>query len=504
LASTNAASTSELHRPTLAVGAIFFLIGAALGGVGLWNLHPASRPIDPQAPRARGEILGKAIHADRTRGATVRPRHRVEYRFVTAAGAAVHGAADVERDLWMRLEVRGPIEVQYLSSDPSVQRVEGEERDPTLGIVFALVGAVFAPLGVWLVRNGLPGAPAPEGVPPRLAARLSAWFARAPALAFGIVGSVFFLPFAAGGAFWLDAVRSEQALFELRAQRTEAIVLSKSIVRKRSGTSSSSRQTESTHYQVTYRFRADGAEVVGTAEVGAGEWDRLKERSPVGVTYVGGSPWLHRVEGDGPGWVAPLLFFGIGGLGMLGGAGAAWWGWRRRGAPPRKARAEAPVPRPAPAPVRTGRTRDWRWGAGFGAVFFFAGCGALVSGLLDLATERRYAAEGREAEARVTGKRVEQAERSSRKSTQYVVLYRFDAADGRAGEGRAAVEVSAWEAAKPGDRLRVRYLPAEPGTNRPAGESEVVGAVIVSIAGLAFALIGGFFAWGCWLARNDP
>lgn len=504
MASTNAASTSERHWPTLAVGAIFLLIGAVLGAIGLWHLHPAARDIGPGAQRARGEVLRKEIRADRTQGSAVRPRYRVEYRFTPQAGTPVDGAAEVARELWMRLEPGGPIELDYLPADPSSRRVEGEERDPTLWVVLALIGAVFAPLGAWLVRNGLPGAPAPEGVPPRLAARLSAWFARAPALAFGVAGAVFFFPFALAGAFWLDAVRSEQALFELRAQRTEAIVLSKSIVRKRSGTSSSSRQTESTHYQVTYRFRADGAEVVGTAEIGAGEWDRLKERSPVGVTYVGGSPWLHRVEGDGPGWAAPLLFFGIGGLGMLGGAGAAWWGWRRRGAPPRKARAEAPAPRPAPVPVRTGRTRDWRWGAGFGAVFFFAGCGALVSGLLDLATERRYAAEGREAEARVTGKRVEQAERSSRKSTQYVVLYRFDAADGRAGEGRAAVEVSAWEAAKPGDRLRVRYLPAEPGTNRPAGESGIAGAVIVSIVGLAFALIGGFFAWGCWLARNDP
>ena len=86
MASTNEASTSERADPaTLIVGAIFFLIGAGLGGAGLWQLYEERREFGP-AEQARGEVLRKAIHADRTQGAIVKPRHRVEYRFQPPGG----------------------------------------------------------------------------------------------------------------------------------------------------------------------------------------------------------------------------------------------------------------------------------------------------------------------------------------------------------------------------------------------------------------------------------
>ena len=65
------------------------------------------------------------------------------------------------------------------------------------------------------------------------------------------------------------------------------------------------------------------------------------------------------------------------------------------------------------------------------------------------------------------------------------------------------LEVAAWEAARPGDRIAVRYLPREPGSNRPAGEDGWAYGIIISIVGPLFALIGAFLAWAAWLARHD-
>ena len=501
MASTSEASTSERpHWPTLVVGGVFFLVGAILGGVGLWKLCADSRAINGE--RTRAEVLRKAIHADRTQGSSVRARHRVEYRFQPAAGEAVSAAAHVTPELWARLEPGAPIEVEYLQSDPSTQRVEGEERDATVWIVFGLVGALFAPLGAWLARNGLPRAQAAElRVIPQ---SVVAWFAASPALAFGMLGALFFLCFFVAGVFWLTSVRSAQELFELRGQAVEGLVLSKAIVRKRSSSGRGAGSSESTHYQVVYRFQVQGADVVGTSYVDAGDWEALKERGPIAVAYVGGSPWLHRLEGDGAGWIVPMLFVAVGGFGALGSAGAGWWFSHRV---PRRRKA---VPRPEPRvevdpegkPKAPGG-RGWLIGTAVGALFFAGGCGALATGIGDFLTERRYGVEGRLADAQVVEKSMAGAERGGRRSTEYALLYRFKAADGRAAEGRATLAVAAWEAAKAGDRMRVRYLATDPGVNRAADEGGYAMPVVLLLIGPLFALIGAFLAWGSWLARKE-
>lgn len=485
--------------PTLIVGGIFFLLGVIFGGVAIYVWSPGGeRQLASEGRPARAEVLRKSIHADRASGSIVRPAFRIDYRFVPEQGSAVAASAAIDAGLWRRLSPGDAVELVYLASDPTLHRVESQQRDLMLPVVFGLVALIFAPLGAWLMRNGLrPG----EVVRVGLAARFVAWVARSPAFALGIIGVLFFLPFAGGGVYWLAAVRSEQALFEARAQSVEGTVLSKAIVKKSSGGSSSGpgrRHHQSTHYQVTYRFMADsGDEIVGTSELDTGDWERLKERAPIRVVYVGGSPWLHRVEGGGASWTGPIIFLVLGGLGMLASAGLAAWG-RRRGksarsmpkrTPPRRAQA------PAPQASVPGKTHASWLVVAIGAIFFFAGCGAFIGGVGDFMAERRFSSEGLVAEALVVDKKIEEAQRSGRTRTQYVALYRFQTSDGKPAQGRAVLEVSAWESAKPGDRLGVRYLPAEPQINRAATEGGVAGTIIIMIIGPLFALIGAALVW---------
>jgi hypothetical protein len=499
LASTNAASTPEpRHWPTIIVGGIFFLVGALMGGISLWHLYDASRALEGE--RARGEVLRKAIQANRTEGSMVRPRYRIDYRYTPAHGESVSASSNVAPELFARLEPGAPVEVVYLPSDPSTHRVEGEARDLVVPIVLVLMGAFFAPVGAWLARNGW-RTPPDEG---RRKGMIAAWFAGSPVRAIGVFGLVFFGSFFIGGWFWLDTVRTTEELLELRGQAVEGTVLSKSIVRKRSGGGQSGRSSESTHYHVVYRFVADGTEVVGTSSLDASDWDRLEERGPIALVYAGGSPWVHRVGGDSAGWIVPILFLAVGGLGALGSGAAIWL--RRPGS--RRPAAEAAKPSPPPPakakPARPRGKHGWLLGAGIGAIFLFAGCAVFIEGVADLLTERRYASRARLADARILDKSMARAERGGRRSTEYFARYRFEAADGREAEGLAALEPAAWEAAKAGDRIRVRYLADEPRINRPAGEGGFLVPIIFILIGLVFAPLGALMAWGSWLVRRDP
>lgn len=496
--STTAASTSEpRHWPTIIVGGIFFLVGVLMGGISLWQLYDANRALEGE--RVRGEVLRKAIQANRTEGSMVRPRYRVDYRYTPAQGETVSASSDVTPELFERLEPGAPLELVYLPDDPSTHRVEGEARDLVVLIVLSLMGAFFGSVGAWVARNGWRTAPQdarPKGM-------VAAWFARSPVRAIGVFGLVFFGSFFAGGWFWLDTIRSTEELLELRGQAVEGTVLSKAIVRKRSGGGQTGRSTESTHYHVVYRFVADGTDVVGTSSLDASDWDRLEERGPIALVYAGGSPWVHRVGSDSAGWVVPILFLAVGGLGALASVAAIWlWrpGYRPRGR-------EATKPPPSPPKEKAAKPRGkhgWLLGAGIGAVFLVAGCGVLIEGVTDALAERRYAAEGRLVDARIVDKDMARAERSGRRSTEYVARYRFETPNGRAADGRATLEAAAWEAAKAGDRIRVRYLPDEPQINRPAGEGGFLVPVIFILIGLVFAPLGALMAWGSWLVRHEP
>lgn len=100
----------------------------------------------------------------------------------------------------------------------------------------------------------------------------------------------------------IDTMR-QQARFRDEAQITQGMVLTKSI---------RSRKDNKT-YWVGYRFSApDGTVVKGEAKVSEELWDRLVEREPVQVTYLPSDPRGHRIEGEGPDWMLPLIFTVLG------------------------------------------------------------------------------------------------------------------------------------------------------------------------------------------------
>ncbi len=100
----------------------------------------------------------------------------------------------------------------------------------------------------------------------------------------------------------IDTMR-QQARFRDEAQVAQGMVLTKSI---RSS-------TDSKTYWVGYRFSApDGIVVNGEAKVSEEFWDRLVEREPVQITYLPSDPRSHRIEGEGPDWMLPLIFTVLG------------------------------------------------------------------------------------------------------------------------------------------------------------------------------------------------
>ena len=497
-----------MHVPTLLVGAVFFLIGAGGGAAGAYLLTSGEEQrLAREGRRAHAQVLHKSIHANRTEGSVGRPAYRVDYRFVPARGVAVTGARDIDAALWNRIGRGDSLEVVYLPSDPSAHRVETEANNRAVAIVFALVGVTFALLGAWLLRQAFAGSRSTPGTPPPSPAadRLSAAFTRSPAFVFGVAGLLFFLPFAVAGVAWFTSVRAEEALFSARALSIDGLVLDKAVVRTRTSVGNRPSGT-SPHYHGRYRYASDtGQEIVGTSSVGSDTWERLKERGPIAVRFVAGQPWLHRLQGEGADWTGPIAFLSLGGFGMRAGALAAIWGWPKwKRNTPRHSRA-SPARSAAPAAVQAPPARvqqPTRWALFFGGVFFLAGTFASIDAALDLLRERRYAAEGRVAQAHIVDKRVEEAQRSGNTRTQYVIAYRFTTPDGVAVEGAAAVDFDVWEAAKRDDSLRVRYVATAPSINRAEAEDGTTGAILVTLMGFVFAVVGAAIAYvGWWRPR---
>lgn len=121
---------------------------------------------------------------------------------------------------------------------------------------------------------------------------------------FGGIWLVCGLPFLIIGIYvGIDTVR-QQERYTNEAQVAQGMVLAKWISRG---------SEESTSYRVRYRFHApDGAVVTSETKVSGALWDRLVEREPVRVTYLPDQPRTHRIEDQGPDWILPLVFTGLG------------------------------------------------------------------------------------------------------------------------------------------------------------------------------------------------
>lgn len=128
----------------------------------------------------------------------------------------------------------------------------------------------------------------------------------------------------------------------------------------------------------------------------------------------------------------------------------------------------------------------------FGAAWLAGGSVIGVAGLRQSLEEREFRSASRRAEAVVTDKYLIPADRGGNPSTQYVVSYRFSAADGEVVAGSGHVDVEAWERLEKGSAIPVTYNPAAPSQPRLPGDGgDLEEGLVALILGGIFSLVGG-------------
>ena len=115
--------------------------------------------------------------------------------------------------------------------------------------------------------------------------------------------------------------------------------------------------------------------------------------------------------------------------------------------------------------------------------------GAILAGVLWFAAlpEARLALEGREVAAQVTGKH-----EVSGRSTTYHLSYTFTTASGQVRRADGRVGYATYRAIRPGDRITVLYVPADPEIQRPASFDErwaILALLGMFGAGLAYTVM---------------
>ncbi|HEX6266006.1 MAG TPA: DUF3592 domain-containing protein [Burkholderiales bacterium] len=126
----------------LAVGTLF----AAIGGSVLWRDTAHEARLAREGVAASGVVLSKSMT-----GSSQDSGFAVEYRF-KAGSAVTEGSAKVDGAHWDRLVEGEPIELRYVPGAPEVHAVAGQAGgDRVLGIVFALLGSLFAVSGAVIV-----------------------------------------------------------------------------------------------------------------------------------------------------------------------------------------------------------------------------------------------------------------------------------------------------------------------------------------------------------------
>jgi hypothetical protein len=507
----------------IGVGSLFAAIGLLFAGIGVSTYlgeRGEERRLDAGGKFASAFVVRKYIEANATTG-RVEPSFRVQFRFAPEGRAEVAGTAAVNPAAYQRAKPGGRIDVVYLLDAPSIHRVEGEVRDTLFGPIFAGIGAFFVLVGAGMIYAMLRRPRPYDGARPGVLARVATFVMRAPILLFAAVWLVVGVSFLIAGWFIAAHERGTRAQFATDSVQTSGMVLSKSIVTESSGSGNS--RTQTTKYRLTFRYTAEDEEIVGITDISSSTWERLVERRPVGLTYVARMPWLYRVDGE-EGWSAWIGSYALLGLGILGTTiGVVALAFAFRGLPswsrtaywPRRSRKRetaehgaASVPQVS-LPLRTPKLaraarflpRGWFMWI-FGAIFFLGGIGAITAGITKLIAEWRYATGGALAEGRITGRLIEEASRSDRSSTRHFVSYRFTTAQGETQEGRHTLPWEAWEAAKEGDGISVRYLRDAPQTNREASVDETAGGFVALGLGPLIGSIGGGVLFFMYYARR--
>lgn len=144
-----------MNRFLLLFGGIWFLVGLPFTVIGIY-VWTAEREFDRDARVATGVVLSKDVNHSRNKDGSTSTSYSVRYRFTPRGGRSLEGESGVDRDGWNRLAEREPIEIAYLPSDPSNNRVRGI-RKMVLAWIFTGLGSLFTVAGGVILAFGIRG-----------------------------------------------------------------------------------------------------------------------------------------------------------------------------------------------------------------------------------------------------------------------------------------------------------------------------------------------------------
>jgi hypothetical protein len=138
-------------------GGIFLLVGLTLVGVSVWQFYN-DRRFSQEGRPTEGIVVAKRVRTEvRTSGPnrnTGKTTHyEVTYTF-HLNGQMFDGRDEVGEERWQSLEKGTAVEVLYLPTRPSSNRLAGP-RPWLMKVVFGFVGLVFAVVGAVLVTRAV-------------------------------------------------------------------------------------------------------------------------------------------------------------------------------------------------------------------------------------------------------------------------------------------------------------------------------------------------------------
>ena len=142
--------TFAKRSPTFWIGVFLLAVGTIFLAVG-WGIIREEQRYRTEGQTTSGVVLSKAIErATRSgsSGSRTETRYTVAYRF-DAGGRTYAGTQRVSVATWERLREQEPLQVQYVGSDPMINRPLGETSAaltyvfPGIGAIAGLIGAVL-------------------------------------------------------------------------------------------------------------------------------------------------------------------------------------------------------------------------------------------------------------------------------------------------------------------------------------------------------------------------
>ncbi|MGQ0735423.1 MAG: DUF3592 domain-containing protein [Acidobacteriota bacterium] len=312
--------------PLIFMALVFTGLGVLFVGIG-GSIFFTEQRYRQAGVQAEGIVTGKALrHATADSGTS----YEITYRLTPDGGPMHEQTEEVTVHQWERVEQGSRVPIEYVAGQPGTARVVPESDEEALVALIAMgVGGLLAVIGMGLIvaalRRGARGSATRETASEeRLETDPSSRFAPQPQ-AVGLRrqqtmwqiarGSFFFwcggifllcgLPFFIVGVFLFQ----DDWRFARDARSTQGMVLSKDIRVSSSG--SGSRRSSTRHYEVTYRFTADGETYEGQDELSHDAWQGLREREPVEVRYRPHRPSSHHLAQRSE-WMLKTIFLLLG------------------------------------------------------------------------------------------------------------------------------------------------------------------------------------------------